>query len=315
MQTVIVGRAHAIFRTRAAAALLCGALIAGLSTSSLAQGVSRELTIKADLRIMVLGDSITAGIGGSGAPRLGGYLEPLAELLNANGYRATFVGSRADCDPVPALHDEGWPGYVIRARSKGAQGQLLGQVVERALTRYDPNVILVMAGTNDLLNYERNGDTYDQDEIVTSMDLLLRQIFRLRPRARVILAGIVDSPKVPQCMIERFDFGRSCGEGPFDGLRPLVERYASLGYPVFYADMFSAVPRDAKDFPDGLHPATFAYQAIADVWFRVIELASITERGRDAAHPAVVSARNAASTVLSAPKRAGGRPAQRAGRR
>jgi lysophospholipase L1-like esterase len=222
---------------------------------------------------MVIGDSITAGIlGGGGASDTGGYRGRLAQLLGADGYRVTFVGDRADyASRMPTLRHEGYPGYVIRSTSKGAPGQLLGTIVERSLTKYDPDIILLMAGTNDLLKYQADQDNYDQGTIVASMDLLLHQIFRLRPRTRVILAGIVDSPKLPACMIERFDVGHtSCEQGNFANLRSLADHYIEQGFPVRYADMFSAVPRDAAHFPDGIHPSSGGYDAIADVWFKTI---------------------------------------------
>jgi lysophospholipase L1-like esterase len=266
---------------RTVVALFCLATLATVSfhpISAAEAGIPEALAIHkaSDLRIMVLGDSITAGIlGGGGATTDGGYRGRLAQLLAADGYHATFVGGRDDfASKMPALRHEGWPGYVIRATSKGAPGQLLGPLIERALTKYDPDLILLMAGTNDLLRYEADDDQYSQSEIVESMDLLLRQIYRLRPHVRVILAGIVDSPKVPQCMIERFDMGaNSCEKGDFPNLRSLAEQYAAAGYPVLYAGgMFDALPRDAKHFPDGIHPAAGAggYDAVADVWHKAI---------------------------------------------
>lgn len=242
------------------------------ATVSPALAIHKETSLK----VMVIGDSITAGVlGGGGASDFGGYRGRLAQLLQADGYRVTFVGSRADfASRVPALRHDGYPGYVIRETSKGAPGQLLGTLVERALTKYDPDVILLMAGTNDLLRYQADGDDYDQSMVVESMDLLLHQVFRLRPHARVILAGIVDSPKLPECMIARFDIGHSsCAPGSFANLRSLADQFISQGYGVRFADgMFTAVPRDATHFPDGIHPAAGVggYDAIADVWYKAI---------------------------------------------
>jgi lysophospholipase L1-like esterase len=265
---------------RTVVALFCLATLTTVSLHpiSAAEGIPEALALHKDaaLRIMVIGDSITAGIEGDGGATVdGGYRGRLAELLGADGYHVTFVGARADfASHLPALRHEGWPGYVIRATSKGAPGQLLGPLVERALTKYDPDLILLMAGTNDLLRYEADDDRYDQSEIVASMDLLLRQIYRVRPHVRVILAGIVDSPKLPLCMIERFDTGRtSCETGTFANLHSLADQYTAAGYPVRYAEgMFDAVPRDATHFPDGIHPAAgpHGYDAIADVWYNAI---------------------------------------------
>jgi serralysin len=266
------------FFVRIAACLFCMAALTSYTIPSPAATVPAALAIhkETSLRIMVIGDSITAGIlGGGGASDTGGYRGRLAELLGADGYHVTFVGDRNDFAPrVPGLRHEGFPGYVIRSTSKGAPGQLLGTLVERALTKYDPDVILLMAGTNDLLRYEADHDDYDQATIVESMDLLLRQIFRLRPHARVILAGIVNSPKLPECVVARFDTGRdSCARGNFANLRSLADQYIVRGYAIRYADsMFAAVPRDAVHFPDGIHPCACAngYDAVAATWYKAI---------------------------------------------
>jgi lysophospholipase L1-like esterase len=266
------------FFVRIAACLFLTAALVVPVLSAQAAAVPAALAIhkETDLKVMVIGDSITAGVlGGGGASEYGGYRGRLAELLKADGYRVSFVGSRDDfASRMPGLRHDGYPGYVIRETSKGAPGQLLGTLVERALTKYDPDVILLMAGTNDLLKYQADGDDYDQSMIVESMDLLLHQIFRLRPHVRVILGGIVDSPKLPECMVERFDLGHSpCGAGNFANLRSLADQFVVQGFGVRFAEgMFGAVPRDEKHFPDGIHPAAGAagYDAIADVWYKAI---------------------------------------------
>jgi lysophospholipase L1-like esterase len=264
------------FSLRIAACIVCAAaLLVSVFASAGADTIPAALAIhkQNELRIMVIGDSITAGvIDGTHNSDEGGYRGRLAQLLAANGYHAVFVGSRSDyAGHAQGLHHEGYPGYVIRATSKGAPGQLLGPIVERALTNYDPDVILLMAGTNDLLKYEADHDDYDQSLIVTSMDLLLHQIFRLRPHVRVILGGIVNSPRLPECMIERFDIGRStCTQGTFASLRSLADQFFEQGFAIRFVDMLNAVPRDLAHFPDGIHPGPAGYAALADAWYKAI---------------------------------------------
>src|ERR1700733_12015388 len=102
------------FSLRTVAALFCLAVLATVSFHPLsaAEGLPQALAIHkdADLRVMVIGDSITAGILGSGgASEDGGYRGRLAALLHADGYHVTFVGARADfSDSIPALRHEGW---------------------------------------------------------------------------------------------------------------------------------------------------------------------------------------------------------------
>jgi lysophospholipase L1-like esterase len=247
---------------------------------SISQTIPEALALHKEqqLSIMVLGDSITAGVGAEGGPSdTGGYRGPLQTLLQDGGYHVTFVGVRTDyAAKLTSPNHEGWPGYTIRSIAPGPPGQLLGTITERALSAYNPDLILLMAGTNDLLH------NYDENEIVHSMDLLLGQIFSLRPHVRVVLGGVVDSPRVPECEIARFDTGRSsCSEEIYPSLPSLAKSFAERGYAVVYAaGMDQAVPRDAEHFPDGIHPSgADGYAAVAGVWYKAIRAITIDEPG------------------------------------
>lgn len=225
------------------------------------------LVKSASLRVMVIGDSITAGVGD--ATQRGGYRGPLERLLSGAGYHVAFVGGRSDfarrlADP----YHEGWPGYVIRTLAPGAPGELLGPVTRSALVRYRPDVVLLMAGTNDFLRDRRLPDFGDAT-VLAGMSDLLAQIFATAPHVRVIVAGIVDSPAIPQRLVARYDRGAA-------SLPALVQSFARRGFAIAYAPgMYAAVPRDRAHFPDGLHPfGEGGYAAIAQVWFRAI--ASLT---------------------------------------
>ncbi|HVA32826.1 MAG TPA: GDSL-type esterase/lipase family protein, partial [Candidatus Baltobacteraceae bacterium] len=227
------------------------------------------------LRILPLGDSITAGIVAGGRPGSGGYRPLLERLLAAAPRRAILVGSRSDFSPGMSdpWHD-GFPGYVIRSTSPGAPGQLYGPLAKQIIQRTRPDIVLLMLGTNDFLRYEATRGTYPVDDMVHSMDLLLGEIFSVDPKVRVIVGAIVDSPKVKACYIERFDTGRSsCDRGVHPSLAGLAAKYAARGYAISYAsDLYHAVPRDLKHFPDGIHPSgAGGYDAIARAWFSEIE--------------------------------------------
>ncbi len=242
------------------------------------------------IRVMALGDSITAGVGPHGA-RIddGGYRGALAKLLVKNGYRAKFVGSRSDYSA--AIDDrahEGWPGYVLRSfPSDPGPGQLYGNLVRKAIRRYHPDLILLMAGTNDLLRLEKRDDGYTLANIAHSMDLLLDEIFTESSDVRVIVAPVVASPLVDACTLARFDgfvtTTAVCGPADPDNVATLVRDYANRGFSISLArGMAAAVPRDRDHFPDGIHPCGHGgYAAIAGAWYAAI--AEVTEGARDAA--------------------------------
>ena len=235
-----------------------------------------QQTAQPPLRVLPLGDSITAGIVAGGLPGNGGYRALLERLLAQAPRKAILVGSRDDMSPdmTDPWHD-GFPGYVIRSTSPGAPGELYGGLAKSVVAATHPDIVLLMVGTNDFLRYEATNDTYSVDEMVDSMDLLLSDIYSAAPKTHVIVGAIVDSPKVDACYVERFDTGHSsCDAATHPSLAGLVSQYAARGYAISYASgLLHAVPRDAEHFPDGIHPieGPQGYDAIARVWFDSIE--------------------------------------------
>ncbi len=249
------------------------------------------------MRVMALGDSITAGVGAFGSHiDDGGYRGALAKLLLKNGYRAKFVGSRSDYSA--AIDDrahEGWPGYVLRSfPSDPGPGQLYGSLVRKAIHRYDPDLILLMAGTNDLLRLEKRDGGYTLANIAHSMDLLLGEIFKQKPGVRVIVATVVSSPLVDVCTLAHFDGDDdACGPAATENLATLVRDYSSRGFQITLArSMADAVPRDRDHFPDGIHPCgAGGYAAVASAWYAAISAITQTT-STDAALVKTVEPRN-----------------------
>ena len=246
----------------------CGVLLALAGALALPGPAGAQndpwLAKNAPMRIMALGDSITAGVGAKGADLgTGGYRGELARLLDTAGYRYAMVGNRSDYGAhIMRRNHEGWPGYVLRSIPSDPAPQLYGAVTRHAIEASDPDVILLMAGTNDLLRLARHAEGYTLPHIVASMDDLLAQIFFLKPGVVVLVAGVVDSPNVPARDVARFG----------EGVPALVERYARRGFRIaFVAGMSDAVPRDEEHFPDGIHPSGGgSYEAMARIWARAI---------------------------------------------
>lgn len=221
------------------------------------------------VRIMELGDSITAGVmAGGGVDPHAGYRSSLAQLLASHGYRFAMVGSRTDYSGQLAYpQHEGWPGYVLRSYPSRPAGQLYGPLVHDAVLNYHPDIILLMAGTNDLLRHTDGYEGYSLVNIKHSLDLVLGQIFALDPHVTVIVAGVVDSPKVGEHAVLSFD------DDPSDGVIALVSKYRSFGRSIYLAPgMDRAVPRSTQYFPDGIHPSgADGYDKIAAIWYRALQ--------------------------------------------
>ena len=251
-------------------ALLAASFPHGTTASELL--LSREATI----RIMPLGDSITAGVAAGGARVTdGGYRGALAQLLARYGYHAVFVGTRNDYSAAIATRaHEGWPGYVLRSYpSNPGPGQLYGGLVRKAMRSDEPDVVLLMAGTNDLIRLQHGNAGYTLGNILNSMNLVLDEIFYERPSVRVIVAPVVSSPVIDVCTLAHFDGDDTCGPAPAPNLKTLVDSYAQRGFRITLADgMENAVPRDTRHFPDGIHPSgTGGYAGIAGVWLNAIQ--------------------------------------------
>jgi len=211
----------------------------------------------AGVKIMPLGDSITVGY----QAELGGYRWPLENLLLDAGYAFDYVGSlRIGSPPVmPRPWHEGHGGYQIESADGGQQ--LAGPVVDAALRTYQPDVILLLAGTNNL-NFP---DTLYPDRTSAMYDRLLGQIFGLSPTVGVVASPVPWKTSVPSDQVSAFN----------DRIHDIVDRYADAGYHIAWvAGMTDAVDGGAENLPDGLHPSQPAYERMAEQWFRTLEAVS-----------------------------------------
>jgi len=201
-----------------------------------------EPALHAPVRIMGLGDSIAEGY-----PTADGYRAGLAARLDAAARPAEFVGSLQPPPPGnPGLLHEGHGGYRIDQVRAGVPGWLVTAA---------PDIVLLMAGTNDLLG------NYDPANAPARMRILLDAIAATRPTASVLVGTMVPvRPDRCDCdgAVERYNVS----------LRRLIAERAEAGYPVTLVDM-SAVA--LADLPDGLHPDENGYAKIAEAWFGAIE--------------------------------------------
>ncbi|HEY5420346.1 MAG TPA: GDSL-type esterase/lipase family protein [Marmoricola sp.] len=209
------------------------------------------------VKIMPLGDSITEGA----QAEQGGYRWPLEDLLVDAGYSFDYVGSLRVGSPagMPRPWHEGHGGYQIESVDGG--NQLEGAVVESALRTYQPDVILLLAGTNNL-NFP---DTLDPDKTSAMYDRLLAQIFGLSPTVGVVASPVPWKTSVPSNLVAEFN----------DHVAAIVDRYADAGYRITWvAGMTDAIDGGVENLPDGIHPSQPAYGRMAAQWFGALESVS-----------------------------------------
>ena len=194
------------------------------------------------LRVMPLGDSITWGVGSSTG---NGYRDPLWRKLAADGHPLDFVGtgrggSMSDPD------NEGHSGYKIHQ---------IAALTDASLTRYRPNVVTLMIGTNDL------NESYQVSTATARLKSLVNQITVGAPDATVLVASLVVSTSGSE---ERY---RAAYNQAIPGI---VNEAQAAGKHVAHVDMSSLT---TSDLADALHPNNSGYQKMADAFHRGIRAA------------------------------------------
>ena len=194
-------------------------------------------------RIMPLGDSITLGVSG-------GYRNNLYTALQKKNCGVSYVGSQSD--PYTRAADkrhEGHPGKTIDD---------VGKEVKGWLNTYQPDIVLLMIGTNDVAwwTFENGKQTGARH------DALIGQIQTARPNAWLFVASI---PPVSSAIIEPNKVDRAVLVQQFNAaIRVNVQARQSAGQKIRFVDVNAALT--TADLYDGVHPTEAAHAKIAQKW-------------------------------------------------
>jgi lysophospholipase L1-like esterase len=214
--------------------------------------------------ILPLGDSITEGCC---TQPMGGYrIELFTKAVNAK-QNITFVGGTltiGDAAPNgPATvagqpfpkGNEGNGGYTIANPS--TKGGIAGAITDQSLSTYKPNIVLLMIGTNDILQ------NIDLANAPARLSSLIDEIITGAPSALLVVSSI------PPC----------CNDATVQAynatIPDLVKSRAQAGKHVLFVDAHAAFVKDANyksDYisSDGLHPSSNGYAVIGDVFYGAI---------------------------------------------
>ncbi|MEV7406059.1 ricin-type beta-trefoil lectin domain protein [Streptomyces sp. NPDC091267] len=194
------------------------------------------------LRVMPLGDSITDGVGSSTG---NGYRGPLWDELSAKGHSLDFVGtSRAGSMSDP--DNEGHSGWRI---------DQIAAIADGSLSRYRPNVVTLMIGTNDL------GQNYQVPTTSDRLNALIDQVVADAPDATVLVASLTVSTN-PTIETNRGGYNQR--------IPGMVQAKQAAGKHVRYVDMGALT---TGDLADGLHPNDTGYRKMADAFDAGIQAA------------------------------------------
>ena len=229
--------------------------------------------LAAPVKIMPLGDSITAGYTDNptwNVPFEFGYRSKLYKLLTDAGYDFQFVGGslepfnnafgdpargemvspKFDLRPIGQNGHRGYGGAGIAATSNN---------VTSYLTTDSPDVILLMIGINGI------GPTS-----TSQLDTLVNTIVTARPAAQLIVAQI--TPKIDYSA-DLFNYNAYIRN-------VLIPKYLGLGkkvstvdhYKNFLTNLNDPTSIDRSLFSNGInHPTNPAYDAMAATWYLGIQ--------------------------------------------
>lgn len=191
----------------------------------------------AALTVMPLGASMTYGTGSSTG---NGYREELRLRLAGSGIAVDYVGSLRSgtmADP----DNEGHGGWRIDQVAASADG---------FLAAYQPQVVLLNAGTNDTLQ------NYDLANAPARLRALVAQVVADRPDAVVVFSTLMPSR----------DAANNAEVEAFNAELPAIAAdETAAGHRVYLADLNAAVTVDDIG-SDGIHPTDAGYVKIAGAW-------------------------------------------------
>lgn len=207
------------------------------------------------LKIMPLGDSITAGVAGKNDRESGGYRTELWNQFIAEGLPVKFVGSMSSGPTSLGEKDhEGHPGWTIRQ---------IARSVDVWLKELQPDIILLMIGTNDTKKSSLR-------TMVDELSNLIDQITAILPDAQLLVASIppIHPAVKPLSRVLRAMYFNEAIPG-------IVNVKVAEGKKVGFVDMRSlsvdGLTSSVSLYTDnGLHPNAQGYQQIASFWYAAV---------------------------------------------
>jgi lysophospholipase L1-like esterase len=209
------------------------------------------------LRIVAIGDSLTVGFvpgsppDGGVTPRTAGWRKRFVERLTAAGVDVEMVGPLANGDFAENRH------YAVSGITINGLTEMLAA---RPLAPPLPDLILVMAGTNDAATPPAYAGAPDR------LGRLLDDLTTQAPAATILVSTLL--PAQPASIQD--------GIAAFNAELP---RVVAQRPQVRLVEVGSRVPME--HLPDGIHPDAWGYQQMADGWADAV-LAVLRERRQPA---------------------------------
>ncbi len=243
-------------------ALLAGALAVGSVQAPPVSAAPARAAAAAPLKVMPLGDSITAGYDATTQGADGGYRTDLWQLFQADGRPVDLVGGESSGPSRLGDRDhEGHGGWRVDQIADGAASTcgkaMTGAYVTSRITATRPDAVLLHIGTNDI--NAGCGLGTGAATLADRLSKLVDHIVQAAPAADVYVAKIVPIT----------DAALNASVNAYNARIPgIVQAKAAAGKKVHLVDMNTAVP--ASDIPDKLHPTTGGYSKMAARWYAAL---------------------------------------------
>ncbi len=189
------------------------------------------------VRILPLGDSITAAPGGEAS-----YRYWLHQQLTAAGVVFDFVGSQHgvhDGSPKFPDFDQDHEGHWSRRAD-----EILARTEEWTLAA-QPDIVLIHIGTNDIFQGQSAESTAGE------VGEIINTIRRVTPDARIVLSLVIPSTDRPERLAD------------FNNLLPgVAASHSTAGNPILVVDQYTGF-NARTDTVDGVHPNASGENKIA----------------------------------------------------
>lgn len=195
------------------------------------------------LKIMPLGDSNTRGMSWDPA----GYRNDLWTRLVLNGYDVDFVGTQSAGSDGMDVNHEGHGGWTIQDIYNSVNGWL---------NTHQPDVIMLMIGTNDVLK-----ETQPMTTAPDRLSALIDRITNTLPNAQVLVGTILPLDNTLTNRQQAIDFN---SEVP-----GIVSAKAAAGKKVSFVDVFNQISYSDLS-TDAIHLSVGGYEKLAHVWYNAL---------------------------------------------
>lgn len=203
---------------------------------------------KNPVKIMPLGDSNTRGKDS----KMTGYRDDLWNMFKDEGYNVNFVGSLENGPSSFDNDHEGHGGYTIKG--SGGSGELLPKVTGW-LKKAVPDVVLLMAGTNDFLKQKNTTAEQTKKELGELID----KIFSWSSDVELFVASLppINSTNRPEAANKNKEFN--------DLIPKLLAESRYKDKKLHFVDTRKKLT--TKDLSDNVHLTSKGYNKLAQAWF------------------------------------------------